>query len=475
VKHKKAILMIMDGWGWREDPRGNAVLAAHTPTFDMIRKKYASTLIQASGTHVGLPEGQMGNSEVGHLNLGAGRVVYQNILRISQAIDDGSIRSNPAIESALKAARGHTLHFLGLLSDGGVHSHNTHLYALLGLAARAGLDRVAVHVILDGRDTPPHAGVDYIAQLEEQIRRHGVGRIATVVGRYYCMDRDHRWDRTKRAWDLLVSGEGEQAADAGAAVRGSYDRGVTDEFVKPICVVDDGKPVARIEDGDSVIFFNFRADRARQITHAFVDEPFDGFDRGERPHVRWTCMTRYEESFDLPVAFPAEVRKNILAEVAAEAERTSLRIAETEKYAHVTYFFNGGEETEWPGETRALIPSPEVATYDLKPEMSARGITDRLLDELATDRHDYIICNFANADMVGHTGVFDAAVKACETVDACVGRVLAALDLDRYMAIVTADHGNADEMIDFVHGGPHTAHTQTQFRAFLWTPITMAC
>jgi 2,3-bisphosphoglycerate-independent phosphoglycerate mutase len=469
---RKALLIIMDGWGWREEREANAVRLARTPVFDRLWGEYPRTLIQASGPWVGLPEGQMGNSEVGHLNIGAGRIVYQDIVRIDRSIADGSLFANPVLVTAMEQARsGGALHLMGLVSDGGVHSHQLHLCALLEMAKRAGVRRAWVHAILDGRDTAPHGGERYLRELEEKMRALGLGAVATVVGRYWAMDRDKRWERTRRAYDLFTRGEGARAASAAEAVRRSYEAGVTDEFVEPVLVAGAGaNPDGLIRDGDTVLFFNFRADRARQITHAFVDDPFSGFERAVWPRVRWVCMSRYEESFDLPVVFAPESRSHILVDTAAAQDRKTLRIAETEKYAHVTYFFNGGEEDTFTGETRILIPSPKVATYDLQPEMSAAGVCDALIKEIRSDRHDYLICNFANPDMVGHTGVIAAAIKACETVDACVGRVLEAVDLERCAVIVTADHGNAETMIDPATGGPHTAHTTNPVPCILVDP-----
>jgi len=467
---KKPILIVMDGWGWRDETDGNAVRLASTPNVDKLWETYPHTLINGSGPFVGLPEGQMGNSEVGHLNLGAGRVVYQDIMRISRAIDDGSFFDNDVLNDAMTSARGGALHLLGLLSDGGVHSHQDHLYALIRLAKDRGVERVFVHAILDGRDTPPHNGVKYLEALESQLRKIGAGRIATVVGRYYCMDRDKRWDRVERAYDLYTAGEGERSDSAVDAVNRSYERGVTDEFVEPIVVVDGENPVGLVRDGDTTIFFNFRADRAREITSAFIDDGFDGFDRKVRPKVHFTCVTQYSATFDLPVAFPPERPKNILAEVASAEGKACLRLAETEKYAHVTYFFNGGVEKEYPGEKWILVPSPKVATYDLEPEMSAFEVCSILIEEVGSDRYDYIVCNFANSDMVGHTGVQEAAIKAVETVDECIGRLIDAVDLSRYVVIVTADHGNSEEMIDYVNGGPHTAHTNNPVPCILVDP-----
>ncbi|HXV14349.1 MAG TPA: 2,3-bisphosphoglycerate-independent phosphoglycerate mutase, partial [Candidatus Krumholzibacteria bacterium] len=386
-----------------------------------------------------------------------------------RAIRDGSFFANPALVEAMDRVRARgALHLIGLLSDGGVHSHQQHLYALLKMAKDRGVKDVFVHAILDGRDTAPHGGERYLRELEERMRAEGVGSIATVVGRYYAMDRDKRWERTRRGYDLFTLGEGAAAASAAEAIGRSYDAGITDEFVEPVRV--GSGPRGLVGDGDSVVFFNFRADRARQITHAFTDEPFAGFERRARPRVHYVGMARYEDTLDLPSAFAPESRRDILVDTASANGKATLRIAETEKYAHVTYFFNGGEEHEYAGETRVLIPSPKVATYDLKPEMSAAEVTDALIREIRSDRHDYIICNFANPDMVGHTGVLAAAIKACETVDACVGRVMDAIDLARYAVIVTADHGNCELMIDPATGGPHTAHTTNPVPCILVDP-----
>jgi 2,3-bisphosphoglycerate-independent phosphoglycerate mutase len=451
----------MDGWGVGDDSPDNAVRKASTPVFDRLLREYPNTTLDPHGVAVGLPAGQMGNSEVGHLNLGAGRVVYQDIMRISKSIEEREFFENPALKTAVDAVSGGgRLHLLGLVSPGGVHSLDTHLYALVEMAKQGGVGDVCVHALMDGRDTSPTGGKKYLAELQTQFDEKGVGRIASVVGRYFCMDRDKRWDRVARAYNMLTLGEGRQTTDAIAALGESYEDGVTDEFVEPIVVVDDGgEPVGTIHDGDAVVFFNFRADRARQITSALTDPEFDGFERRVFPRTTFVTMTQYDKRFDLPVAFPPVHMSNILAEVTSKAGLTNLRIAETEKYAHVTYFFNGGNEVEYPGESRILIPSPKVATYDIKPDMSADGVADTLIEELSENAHDYIICNFANPDMVGHTGVFEAAVKAVETVDSCVGRVLDALDLERDVAIVTSDHGNAEQMIDPATGGPQTAHT----------------
>jgi 2,3-bisphosphoglycerate-independent phosphoglycerate mutase len=451
----------MDGWGVREETEFNAVKLASTPVFDKIRALYPHTTLDPHGPAVGLPEGQMGNSEVGHLNLGAGRVVFQDIVRISKAIKSGEFFENKALVSAFDAARdGGRLHVLGLVSSGGVHSHQEHLYALIEMARRRGLRDVFIHALMDGRDTSPTGGRQYLEDLRRVLQAKETGRIATVVGRYFCMDRDKRWDRVKRAYDMLTGGTGVKTEDPVTAVARSYENGVTDEFIEPIVVVDsNGEPLGSIRDGDAVIFFNFRADRARQITRALTEVSFDGFERRSIPKLHFVCMTEFDKRFDLPVAFGPMNMKNILAEVAAAAGMKNLRIAETEKYAHVTYFFNGGREVEFPGEDRILIPSPRVATYDLKPDMSASGVADALIDALRGRKHDFVICNFANPDMVGHSGILEAAIKAVEAVDGCVGRVLEAIDPGRDVAIVTSDHGNAELMWDYQAGGPHTAHT----------------
>ncbi len=451
----------MDGWGIRQDTEYNAVKLASTPVFDKIWALYPHTTLDPHGPAVGLPEGQMGNSEVGHLNLGAGRVVHQDIVRISKAIQSGEFFENEVLASAFDAAAGGgRLHVLGLVSSGGVHSHQDHLYALIEMARRRGIRDVFVHALMDGRDTSPTGGKQFLAELRDVLGTKETGRIATVVGRYFCMDRDKRWNRVKRAYDMLTRGIGEKTEDPVSALAKSYEAGVTDEFIEPIVVVDSsGRPVGSIRDGDAVIFFNFRADRARQITRALTDPSFDGFERESFPKVHFVCMTEFDKRFNLPVAFGPVNMKNILAEVAANAGMTDLRIAETEKYAHVTYFFNGGREVEYPGEDRILIPSPQVATYDLKPDMSAFEVAGALVKALGEQRHDFVVCNFANPDMVGHSGILDAAIKAVETVDTCVGRVLDALDPGRDVAIVTSDHGNAELMWDYGTNGPHTAHT----------------
>ncbi|NVN89206.1 MAG: 2,3-bisphosphoglycerate-independent phosphoglycerate mutase [Desulfuromonadales bacterium] len=459
---KPLLLMILDGWGINRNPDHNAVALAKTPNLTGLLADYPHVQIRTSGLAVGLPDGQMGNSEVGHLNIGAGRVVYQDLTRISKAIDDGDFFDNRVLLDCIaktKAADGR-LHLAGLLSDGGVHSHISHLYALLELAKREGVRDVFVHCLLDGRDTPPQSGVDYLSQLEREMERLRYGRIATVVGRYYAMDRDNRWERVEQAYNALVCGEGQRCASVQEAIKQSYVAGIHDEFVLPTVITDDDEPVATVRDGDGFIFFNFRSDRAREITRAIALDEFDGFTRCCHPRLAgYVCMTEYDATFGLPIAFEQLEMTNLLGEVLSKAGLKQLRIAETEKYAHVTFFFNGGSEVPYPGEERCLIPSPkEVATYDQKPEMSACLVTDELLSRLDRDLYDVIILNFANCDMVGHTGVLEAAIKAVETVDACVGRVLAKVREKGGAVLITADHGNAEQMAD-ENGEPFTAHT----------------
>ncbi len=451
------ILIIMDGFGIGPD-YGNAIKAAKKPNLDRIFAENPITKIGASGLDVGLPDGQMGNSEVGHTNIGAGRIVYQELTRITKSIEDGDFFKNPAFVNAIDkaAAGGKALHILGLLSDGGVHSHNSHLYALLKLAKQRGCKKVYVHAFLDGRDVPPSSGKDYVADCMKHMKEIGIGEIATVMGRYYAMDRDNRWDRVQKAYAAMVYGEGVKTSDPVQAVEDSYKEKVTDEFVVPaVC-----KEGATIQEGDSVIFFNFRPDRAREITRTFVDPDFKGFERknGFFP-VNYVCMTQYDATMpNVDIAFRPEKLKNTFGEYISGKGLTQLRIAETEKYAHVTFFFNGGVETQYPGEDRALIHSPKVATYDLQPEMSASLVTDELLKRIDSDKYDVIILNFANCDMVGHTGVFDAAKAAVEAVDSCVGKVVEAIRKHNGVALITADHGNAEKMIA-EDGTPFTAHT----------------
>jgi 2,3-bisphosphoglycerate-independent phosphoglycerate mutase len=456
-------LIILDGWGINPSHEGNAVEAARTPFLDRLFEQYPHTRLRCSGDAVGLPAGIMGNSEVGHLNIGAGRIVYQDLLRIDRAIADGSFFENEALNAVMERVKtgGSTLHLMGLVSDGGVHSQLSHLCALLKMAARIGIDRAYVHAILDGRDTPPDSGLGYIQRLQEEIAAVGTGRVASLCGRYYAMDRDKRWERVEKAYRLYARGEGIAEAEPAAAVAHAYERGETDEFVKPIFLSDgDEEPLGVIRDGDGVIFFNFRADRAREITRAFTDPQFDAFERGPRPALcGYVCMTLYDESFPLPTAFPPVHLSGILGEVISRQGIRQLRIAETEKYAHVTYFFNGGEETPFEGEDRCLIPSPrEVATYDLKPEMSAEAVAEETVRRLAGGNYGFVVLNFANMDMVGHTGVMAAALKACETVDRCLERVVDQVRRMGGVALVTADHGNSEKMID-ENGQVHTAHT----------------
>lgn len=460
---KPLMLLILDGWGISRGKKGNAVAQANTPYFDSLISTYSNTLLKAGGEDVGLPEGQMGNSEVGHLNIGAGRVVYQDLTRISKSIREGEFFKNEVLLQAMNNARekGTALHLIGLLSDGGVHSHITHLYALLEMAKQRGLKHVFVHTLLDGRDVPPANARDYIGALENKFLELGIGAIATVMGRYYAMDRDKRWDRVEKAYNAMTFGEGLQATLAAGAVARSYEDGVTDEFVLPTVISKPtGEPVAVIKNGDSVIFFNFRPDRAREITRAFVDEEFNGFQRRTGfPKVHYVCMTQYDKTINAPVAFGPQTLANTLGEYLGRQGLKQLRIAETEKYAHVTFFFNGGVEPPNEGEDRILIPSPRVATYDLKPEMSAYEVRDAVLKEIEADKFDVIIQNFANPDMVGHTGVMEAAVKAVETIDECLSRIVESVKSQNGIVLITADHGNAEQMIDPGDGQPFTAHT----------------
>lgn len=455
---KPLLLMILDGFGNGAHDKGNAIEAAATPNIDRLFGNNPLTAIGASGLDVGLPDGQMGNSEVGHTNIGAGRIVYQELTRITKAIADGDFFDNEALNKAVDNAlqNGTALHLIGLLSDGGVHSHNSHMYAIVELAKRKGLKDVYVHAFLDGRDVPPSSGKDYVAQCQAKLDEIGVGKIATVMGRYYAMDRDNRWERVEKAYAAMVYGEGETAADAVTAVQTSYDKEVTDEFVLPTVCVEN----ATIKANDSVIFYNFRPDRAREITRTFVDPEFAGFERknGFFP-LTYVCFTQYDATMpNVEIAFKPQSLKNTLGEYLAANGKTQLRIAETEKYAHVTFFFNGGVETVYDGEDRVLINSPKVATYDLQPEMSAYEVADSLVKEIESGKYDVIILNFANCDMVGHTGIFDAAKAAVEAVDTCVGKVTDAIEKMGGVTIITADHGNADRMYD-VDGSPFTAHT----------------
>jgi 2,3-bisphosphoglycerate-independent phosphoglycerate mutase len=461
MKRRFVALIVLDGWGYREEAEANAIALANTPFFDRLWKEFPRTLLHASEERVGLPAGQMGNSEVGHLNLGAGRVVYQDLVRISKAIRTGEFFRTPAFCRTMDAARerGKALHLVGLLSDGGVHSLHTHLYAFLEMAKRRNLPRVYVHAILDGRDTPPTSGIHHVESLLAKMKEIGIGEIATVGGRYYAMDRDNRWDRVERAYRAMVRGEGRESADPVSAVSASYAAGKTDEFMEPVVIARDGRPAGRISPGDSVIFYNFRADRARELTRALTMEGFDRFPRPERLDLAYAGMTVYDESFGLPAGFAPQAMENILASVFAARGIRNLRIAETEKYAHVTYFFNGGEEKVFPGESRILVPSPSVPTYDLQPEMSAYEVGERAEAEIGSGKCDAMILNFANGDMVGHTGILSAAIRAVEAVDENLRRVVEKVWELGGVALVTSDHGNAELMVDPETGEPHTAHT----------------
>ncbi len=462
-KPKPIVLTVLDGWGYSPQREGNAIALARKPNYDDLLEKFPNTLIQASGPWVGLPEGQMGNSEVGHLNIGGGRIVRMDITRIDDMIARGEFQKHPLLVEALERGRANQLHLMGLVSDGGVHSRIEHLYALLRMAAERKVERVFVHCFTDGRDTPPTSGQGFLRQLEQKMREYSTGRIATVEGRYYAMDRDNRWPRIERAYRAIVHGEAEhRSADPVAALGASYERGVTDEFVEPIVITGpSGEPVARIRDRDAIIFFNFRADRARQMTRALVEPGFREFADPRRPaDLLLGAMTQYEKTWPwLRYMLAPEKLEHILAQVFAEIGFRNLRVAETEKYAHVTYFFNGGIEKPYGGEERILVPSPKVATYDLQPEMSAAGVTDTVISAIEKGEFDAIIMNYANADMVGHTGKLEAAIRAVEAVDEGLGRIRQALGSKRGAWIITADHGNAETMTDPKTGGPHTYHT----------------
>jgi 2,3-bisphosphoglycerate-independent phosphoglycerate mutase len=454
-------LIILDGWGIGKDYEGNAVTRAKTPNFDVLMRKYPNTSLSASGNDVGLPKGQMGNSEVGHLNIGAGRIVYQDFTRITKSIENGKIKDNEALNSAFKYVRQNnsTLHFIGLLSDGGVHSHNSHLYSLMELAKENGINDVEIHCITDGRDVSPTSSPNFIKELNKKISSIGVGHIASIIGRYYAMDRNRQWDRIEIAYNALVNGEGEKFKDPLEAVRVSYLDGVTDEFIKPILIENpNGDPVT-IKDNDAVIFFNFRPDRARQLTHAFVDDSFNNFKR-KKINVKFVCMTMYDKTIkNVEIAFKPNYVRSTLGEYLSSRGYKQLRVAETEKYAHVTYFFNGEIEEPFKHEVRILIPSPNVATYDLKPEMSAFKLKDTIIEELEKEMYQVMIINFANPDMVGHTGDVEAAIKAVEAVDKCLGEIVNFIIRIDGTAIITADHGNCEEMLDLVTLTKLTAHT----------------
>ena len=462
MSKKPTVLMILDGYGLNEKQEANAVYEAKTPVMDRLMAECPFVKGYASGLSVGLPDGQMGNSEVGHLNMGAGRIVYQELTRITKEIEDGDFFKNEALLAAMKNAKENNsaIHFMGLLSDGGVHSHNTHLYGLLEMAKREGLEKVYVHCFLDGRDTPPASGKSYIEELEAKMKEIGVGEIGVISGRYYAMDRDNRWDRVELAYKALTKGEGVKGTDAAAAVQASYDDGKTDEFVLPTVMEKDGRPVAVVSDKDSVVFFNFRPDRAREITRAFCDDAFQGFEREKRLDTTFVCFTDYDDTIgNKLVAFHKVQLHNTFGEWLAAKNMTQARIAETEKYAHVTFFFNGGVEEPNKGEDRILVKSPKVATYDLQPEMSAPAVCDKLVEAIKSDKYDVIIVNFANPDMVGHTGVENAAIKAVEAVDECVGRAVDAIKEVNGQMFICADHGNAEQLLDYSTGEPFTAHT----------------
>ena len=462
METRPVCLLIMDGYAIAESGNGNAISLANSENIERYMKEYPSTLLGASGLDVGLPDGQMGNSEVGHLNMGAGRIVYQELTRITKSIKDGDFFDNVELNFAMDKAieNGKKLHLYGLLSDGGVHSHNTHLYALLELAKKKGVKEVYVHCFLDGRDVPPTSGADFIKDLQTQLDKIGVGKIATVGGRYYVMDRDNRWERVEKAYDAFTLGNGERAENAYDYVKESYDKNVTDEFVIPCNIYENGKPIGLIEEGDSIIFFNFRPDRAREITRAMSESEFVGFERKTGfLNPTYVCFTQYDATFtNVRIAFKPQVLNNTLGEYLSKQGFTQLRIAETEKYAHVTFFFNGGVEKANENEDRELIASPKVATYDLQPEMSANEVTEKVLAKLDSNKYDVVILNYANCDMVGHTGILDAAVKAVKTVDNCIDKVIKKILSLGGTALVTADHGNADKMID-EDGSPFTAHT----------------
>ena len=462
MSKRPTVLMILDGYGLNNNQKGNAVAEAKTPVVDKLMAEYPFVKGYASGLAVGLPDGQMGNSEVGHLNMGAGRIVYQELTKITKSIQDGDFFENKALLAACENVKKNdsALHLMGLVSDGGVHSHIEHIFGLLELAKRQGLKKVYVHCFLDGRDTPPASGKEYVEQLEAKMKEIGVGEVASVMGRYYAMDRDNRWDRVEKAYRAIAYGEGEKAASGPAGIQASYDKDTTDEFVLPTVVEKDGAALATVKENDSIIFFNFRPDRAREITRTFCDDKFEGFDRGERIKTTFVCFTEYDVTIENKlVAFVKEKITNTFGEFLAKNGLKQARIAETEKYAHVTFFFNGGVEEPNEGEDRILVKSPKVATYDLKPEMSAYEVCDKLVEAIESDKYDMIIINFANPDMVGHTGVEGAAIKAIEAVDECVGKTVEAIKKVDGQMFICADHGNAEQLIDYESGEPFTAHT----------------
>ncbi|MCD4806888.1 MAG: 2,3-bisphosphoglycerate-independent phosphoglycerate mutase [Methanococcoides sp.] len=470
------LLTILDGWGYSPEVEGNAISTANTPNLDDLLETYPNTLLSASGEDVGLPEGQMGNSEVGHLNIGAGRVVYQDLTRINRDIGNGDFFKNPVLKQSIENAKaqGSALHLMGLFSYGGVHSHMKHLRALIEFAKAEGITEIFVHAFLDGRDVPPRAALEDMKEHVEYCNNLGVGKIATVSGRYYAMDRDNRWERIEDAYNAITRGEGVYYSKGPIdAISEGYERGENDEFIKPTVIVDEnGRPIGSVNENDTVIFFNFRPDRARQLTYAFVNDEFDNFERKSHPKVHFLCMTEYDEKLDVPIAFPSEELKNTLGEVLSKEGIKQLRIAETEKYAHVTFFFNGGVEKQNEGEDRCLIPSPKVATYDLKPEMSAYEVTEELIERIGSGKYDVIVLNLANMDMVGHSGIMEAAVKAVEIVDDCVGKIITVIKEVSGEAMIMADHGNAEKMVEFCNNTDrqcHTAHTPNPVRCIYVT------
>ena len=455
------LLLILDGWGHSKDNYFNAINNANTPNWDNIWKNYPKTLLNASSLEVGLPSGQMGNSEVGHVNIGAGRIVYQELTKVDKAINDGDFQKNEALCNAMNNVlkNDSALHLMGLLSAGGVHSHENHIIAAIKMAKEKGIKKVYLHAFLDGRDTPPRSAEEPIKKAENLLKELNIGHIASVSGRYYAMDRDNRWERVEKSYNAIVNGQTETTANSALeALENSYTNDINDEFVLPTCIAKNGE-IIKVNDNDSVIFMNFRADRAREISHAFVDEKFESFDRGTKKDINFVCLTQYDAKLTCPVAFPPEQPKNTLGEVLAQNDKTQLRISETEKYPHVTFFFNGGQETEFKNEDRILIPSPKVATYDLKPEMSAPEVTEKLINAIDSGKYDCIICNYANSDMVGHTGNYEAAIKAIEYVDICIEKVKNAILKVNGNMFITADHGNADMMVNPETKKPHTAHT----------------
>ncbi|WP_108945022.1 2,3-bisphosphoglycerate-independent phosphoglycerate mutase [Shewanella halifaxensis] len=462
TRKRPLALLILDGWGYRENTQKNAVFHANTPVLDQLNAKYPNSLISGSGLDVGLPDGQMGNSEVGHINIGSGRIVYQELTRIGKSIADGEFDNNPALTAAIDAAMkaDGAVHIMGLLSPGGVHSHQDHIEAMCKLAVSRGAKKVYLHAFLDGRDTPPRSAKSGLAHFEELFKNLGTGQIASLIGRYYAMDRDNRWDRVSQAYELITEGKGlHQAANAIEAIEAAYARDENDEFVASTVIPDAEGNIAKLADNDALIFMNFRADRARQITRSFVEPDFAGFERNVTPKINFVMLTEYAADIKAPIAYPSSDLVNTLGETLQNRDLTQLRISETEKYAHVTFFFNGGKEEPFKGEDRILIQSPKVATYDLQPEMSSTELTDKLVAAIESTDYDVIICNYPNGDMVGHTGNFEAAVKACEAVDTCIGRVVEALEKVGGECLITADHGNAEQMTDETTGQAHTAHT----------------